>query len=391
MSPGIFEPFDMISPQQLISQYSDWLYFSLVLVFFIAIAGLTLRRHFDQPYVKPLIVSVGLMLTIAAFMKRDWLRMLFDGWGVVGAILLVVVVAVIPYGMARGFGMPAGKAFSLTYVLFYILSWVKFSSFYTGLADHRLGVVNLGLLALFLYAVYQMLPFRVASKIPIPSAGNFAFANLPAVTRDIDIQNTEEKAITNQIWPLTKQEIRTIGELEEALAGVQRVIEHSPNNMKTEDRTKIVNFLGQAMKKDVLFKNDLARMQKMVARISKIDAEELEKMRQRMNAASLQEKQVLRAEIQREGLKLKTEKEVMDCDQRLGRSIEAFQNLINEAAAVISRSAYPLDAKPVLAKSRQVLKDIIDILKEIKRLEERLLDLTRDGKKLLKNEKTVTG
>ena len=122
MLSSLLFPLDQIKPSQVLSQYSEWIYFTLVLVFFISVSGITLRKHFDKPYVKPLIISVGLMLTFSVFKYRGRLTTIFEGWGILGTILLVIIAATIPYGLARGFGLPGGKAFYLTYILFYILS-----------------------------------------------------------------------------------------------------------------------------------------------------------------------------------------------------------------------------------------------------------------------------
>jgi len=53
MPSSLFSPFDAIQPSQILSQYSEWIYFTLILVFFISISGIALRKHFDKPYVKP--------------------------------------------------------------------------------------------------------------------------------------------------------------------------------------------------------------------------------------------------------------------------------------------------------------------------------------------------
>jgi p-aminobenzoyl-glutamate transporter AbgT len=71
-------------------------YFTLILVFFVSVAGITLRKHFDKPYVKPLIISVGLMLTVGVFRFKDQVVEVFEGWGILGTILLVVMAATIP-------------------------------------------------------------------------------------------------------------------------------------------------------------------------------------------------------------------------------------------------------------------------------------------------------
>ena len=87
-------PLNQIKPSQVISQYSEWIYFTLVLVFFISISGITLRKLFEKSYVKPLIISVGLMLTFSVFKYRERLNAIFEGWEILRTILLVLIVGV---------------------------------------------------------------------------------------------------------------------------------------------------------------------------------------------------------------------------------------------------------------------------------------------------------
>ena len=134
---------------------SEWIYFTLMLVFFISIAGITLRKHFDKPYVKPLIISVGLMLTIGIFKFKISLVSIFEGWGILGTVLLGIVASTIPYSLSRGFGLSKSKAFYLTYILFYILSWLQYPDIYYFFGDNNLGLVNLGLLILFIVAIFK--------------------------------------------------------------------------------------------------------------------------------------------------------------------------------------------------------------------------------------------
>jgi len=53
----------------------------------------------------------------------------------------------------------------------------------------------------------------------------------------------------------------------------------------------------------------------------------------------------------------------------------------------IKISSYPYDAKPQLVKARMILKDIFEILEETKRLEKRVIKLTKVEKRLLKKER----
>ncbi len=160
MPSSLLFPLEEINPSQLLSQYSEWIYFTLILIFFISVSGISLRRHFDKPYVKPFIISVGLMLTVGVFMFKDRMRMIFEGWGILGTILLLIVAVTIPFGLCRGFGLSTSKAFYLTYILFYLLSWTKFPQFYHSLADQNLGLINLFLLILFFVAVFKVIKFH---------------------------------------------------------------------------------------------------------------------------------------------------------------------------------------------------------------------------------------
>jgi len=91
MTLSMLYPFNEIQPGEFLSQYSEWIYFTLVMVFFISVSGITLRRHFDKPYVKPLIISTGLIMTVGVFMMKEQLTIIIEGWGVLGSILLVLM------------------------------------------------------------------------------------------------------------------------------------------------------------------------------------------------------------------------------------------------------------------------------------------------------------
>ena len=43
-------PLDQIKPTKILTQYSEWIYFTLILVFFISVTGITLRKHFDKAF-----------------------------------------------------------------------------------------------------------------------------------------------------------------------------------------------------------------------------------------------------------------------------------------------------------------------------------------------------
>jgi hypothetical protein len=386
MAEAILYPLDRILPSQLLSQFSEWIYFSLILVFFISVAGITLRKHFDRPYVKPLIISVGLMLTVGVFMFKNQLVMIFEGWGILGLILLVFLVATIPFGLCRGYGMPAKKAVYLTYILIYIVAWFKFPVFFYSLANHNLGLVNLGLLILFFVAVFKMIPLG-KSKENLTRGLVDKSPFRPEIKQEMEIQNKEKKLVKNQAIKITKFEIRTTKDMAEALAEIQHIIETNKNSLSREEREKITSILQNLSNKETIFKKGLWSLQKNFQQISSIDAKQLQNLKERIKKASEKERQILKAELEREEKKLGIEKIIFDLEKRLNQYINSFNKFLGQSVEHLGRPENLFEAKDNLAKARVVLKDISEMLKETKRLEEKIVNLSKAEKVLLKKEK----
>jgi len=385
MVSSLLFPLDQIKPSQVLSNFSEWIYFTLILVFFISLSGIALRKHFEKPYVKPLIISVGLMLTFSVFRYRGRLTAIFEGYGIVGTILLVVIVGVIPFGLARGFGMPGGKAFYLTYILFYILSWVKFPEIYHMLADNNLGLVNLGLLVLFFVAI-----FKVVKSGKLPSLGSPKFAGgnplRPEISREIEIEGDESGLVKGRAEKMTKIEIRSIEDMAEALAEIQQIIETHRNNLPKEERERIGHILKDISKKEELFNRSVQNLRKLFQRIDIIDLKELQELKERLTKVDDKEKQIVKAEIREEEEKIRIEKAIFEYETRLGQYLKSFNGFLMEAVDHIRGSLYPYDANTPLSKARVVLKDILEMAKETKALEDKLIRLTKSEKKLLKKE-----
>jgi hypothetical protein len=386
MAEAILYPLDRILPSQLLSQFSEWIYFSLILVFFISVAGITLRKHFDRPYVKPLIISVGLMLTVGVFMFKNQLVMIFEGWGILGLILLVILVATIPYGLCRGYGMPAKKAVYLTYILFYIVACFKFPVFYHSLASHNLGLVNLGLLILFFVAVFKMIPFGKSRNNYVNDLVRTSSFR-PEIQQEMETQNKEKNLVKNTAVKITKVEIRTIKDMTKALAEIQRIVETNNNNLSREEREKITHTLQKLSDKENVLKVGFSSLKKNLQKINTIDTKQLQNLKERLKKASEKEQKIIKPEIEFEEKKLKTEKIILDLEVRLNQYITSFNKFLGQSVEQLGQPEKLFEVKDNLYKARILLNDISEMLKETIRLEEKLVNLTQVEKTLLKKEK----
>ena len=385
MASSLLFPLEQIKPSEILAQYSEWVYFTLVMVFFLSLSGVALRKHFEKPYVKPLIISVGLMLTFSVFRYRERLTAIFEGWGILGTILLVAVVGIIPYGLARGFGMPGGRAFYLTYILFYILSWVKFPVVYHSLADQNLGLVNLGLLVLFFVAIFKVVKFgKLPSLAPARFEGSSPVKS--EIGQEIEVENKENRLVKSRAEKMTKIEIRSVEDIAEALAEIQQIVSTRRNALTQEERERIARILKEISKDEDIFKKRLKSLQELFLRIDAVDAKHLQELRERMAKVDGKERQVVKTEIVEEEEKIRIEKTILEFERKLAQYLNSFNKFILEAVEHIKRSPYPYDANAPLSQARAVLKGILEMAKETKLLEDRLVKLTKTEKKLLKKE-----
>ena len=386
MSSSILSPLDIIKPSEFLSQYSEWVYFTLILVFFISIAGVTLRHYFDKPYVKSLIISVGLMLTVGVFMIKDRIAIIFESWGALGTVLLIIMAAIVPYGLCTGFGMQAGKAFHVTYILFYILSWIKFPQLFHGLAEHNLGLVNLALLIFCVFCVFKLFDFK-RSAGTIKRDLIYRNPNRHQIEDEISFEDKEKRLVKGQGRKKTAIEMHSIEDIVSELAGIQRIIDKSGDNLSFEDRTKMARLLGEMKKKENIFRNQANTLQKVFQQMKVLEVKQLQKLKQRIANASGKEKQILKNELAREYEKIRIEQVAGALQSRLDQYLSSFNQHIGFAIQKINEQGRPFAAKPHLYNARIILNDILKMLKDMKSMESKLVSLIITEKHLLKKER----
>ncbi|MCK4819878.1 hypothetical protein KA005_29200, partial [bacterium] len=289
-------------------------------------------------------------------MFKDSLTAIFEGWGIIGTILLVIMAATIPYGLCRGFGVVAGKSFYLTYILIYILSWVKFPDVYHMLADHNLGIINLGLLILLFIAIFKVVKFSKLLSFTSTNVGDSGPIK-SEIRREIGLENTERRAVKRQAEKMTKVEIRSVEDIADQLVEIQQIIETHKNNLPREERERISSILGEISKEENVFNRSVANLKRLFQHIDKVGIEHLQELKERLTRVDGKEREIVRAELAGEEEKIKIEKDIFDFEKNLGRDLTSFNQCLTSAVDHLRSSPYPYDAKPYLEKARGVLKD----------------------------------
>ena len=176
-------------------------------------------------------------------------------------------------------------------------------------------------------------------------------------------------------------------DLAESLAEIQRIVESHQNNLPREERLRIARILEEISTKEEILNSGLGNVRKLFGQLGAADSKQLQELKGRMTKTNGKERKILKAEIRDEEEKLRIERAIVELEQKLGSYVNVFNERLGLSLQHIRNSPYPYDAKPCLAKARVILKDISEILKEIKILEGEIIKLTKLEKRLLKKER----
>ena len=99
------------------------------------------------------------------------------------------------------------------------------------------------------------------------------------------------------------------------------------------------------------------------------------------------ERKILKEELIGEEEKLKIEKAIFRFEEKLDHYVDSFNTHLGLAIDHLKASPYPYDVKPYLSKAQLNLREISEILKEMKILEEKLVNLSKTEARLLKKER----
>lgn len=394
MASAIFFPLDLISPGQLISEYSEWIYFTLVMVFFMAVAGIALRRHFQHPYVKPLIVAIGLLMAVAVFQKRQYLSLILEGWGSLGSLLLFGMAAVIPFGLAKGLGLPAGRAGWLSYVLLYLLAWAHLPEFFQGLINRGLGIINLVLLVLFVVAIWRGFRIRLARHKWMTSAKDGSLGDWEQrdrqdtedIDRELKIDQAEAKALKKEALPVTSRELKSCEDVEEALKAIQKTINTAKGPLAHSEKEKVVALLRKTASIRKFIQVSASRLKSIFQRINILDEKQIGEMRDRYKNAKGEKQKLIKKELSHENEKLVLRQTVGKLASRLTTSLKAFDDCLNRAVGVFRSGSDPMQSLPVIDEARRAAKNIKTLTMAMSDVEKRMIWILKHERKVMKRE-----
>jgi len=400
MAPTIdvLDPFNRIHPGSFISGYSDWILFTLLLFFFWAVAGIALRRRFEESrYLRALITSTALALAVGTYYSvyRGWLHLGLEGLGFFGAVLLFIVVFFVIFGLMRSYGMRLPNALALGFALFYISLWAVIPNILHTI-QARFPPVNGILLILFVVSVFKVMAafFRHSRKSPLDTVKYLKRTDFtPKDTDDVEIEREEKeekremKLLKKRTMKLTGLEIKTIEEIEYYLEQMTAVIESKGNNIDPEEISELTHALRQIGKKENILKQGLELIKRHVNAYKSIHRKNLPELEKRLEEEKDKKK---RKNIEEEITYQKWMLQALDFMETYGKKIIAFSQTFNKliyTGMQKLKGRYPSEAQDHLLHAHRSLREMRQIYEKQKEIEKYLLKLNKRTISDLKREK----
>jgi hypothetical protein len=380
------DPLEYLDLGALLDKYSDWILFTILLMFFVSIVKLALRKRFEESRsFRVLAGSLGFLLAFSMYYSiyKGWLYLNILGFGLFGAFLLISMILIIVYSFLMSYGVHKTRALAIGYALCYISAWYIFPN-HAELVAAFFPPLNGLLLILFFISIYKAVSSFFQGKSLISAAkdlnanARFSTADDAEVEKEILDDKKEIRHLKRDTLKLTKNEINTINDIDNLLKQMYDLIKGKGNSISQQEVAEITNILRAITKKEDVLKNGLHIMAKHVNAYKTIHKRSIPELQKRLNRAFDKE---IKSKIEREMLYQRRMLEVLDFmrkyEHRIVNFTQAFNQLLFTALERIKNS-HPYDSIPYLKKAHNNLQEMKHIYEKQLKFEKYLI---KTGKK----------
>jgi hypothetical protein len=377
----------------IIDKYSDWILFTILLMFFVSIVKLALRKRFEESRsFRVLTGSLGFLLAFSMYysIHKGWLHLNILGFGIFGAFLMIIMVFIIVYGLLRSYGTHKSRSLALGFSLSYISAWYIFPNHADLIADFFPPLNGL-LLILFFISIYKVVMSFFQGRSLVSTAkdlkARFNTADDAEVEREVSDNKNEIRHLKRDTIKLTKTEINTIDDIEHHLKQMFELVKEKGNKVDQQEIAELTHILRAITRKEEVLKSGLHTITKHINAYKAIHKRSLPELQQRLNRTS--DKRI-RKTIEEEILYQRRMLEVLDFMSRYEHKIVEFTQSFNRllfTALEKLKAQRSSDSLPYLKKAHDDLKDMKHIYEKQKAFEKYLIKLDKKTIRDLKKEK----
>ena len=394
--------FRQISPDRLISQYQDWILFFLLTFFFWSVVTLALKKFFGESKAfRVLATSTALMLSVGMYWAIHVRKLYFtlEGLGMFGAMLLMIIIFFVLFGLNKALKLPQQIALPLGMVLFYI----ALNSMTPNLMSNIQSIFPLSkaiMGILFFASLFFLIRgfFRSVKDKFNPSLKQTAkeIESIPATVQDepeinkeIKDDKKEKKLLKGKTLKLTKMEILSVDDMENSLNHLINLIKANDKNITKDETYKISQLLRQISQKENILVGSMPILKKHTEIYKKHHRKDITELKKRLGESinNPAQQDMIRQEIHYQKRMLETIDFIETYENRIIEFTQQLNNTISKAIEKL-KTIHPHECLEYLEYGKKELTAMKHIFKKQKQLEKYIVSLDKKTIKDLKKEKS---
>ena len=393
----LLSPFRNISPGQFIARYSDWILFTLLILFFWSVVTIALKKRFgDTKASRFLATSTALMLAVGTYymIYKGRLHLSLEGLGMFGAMLILIIIFFILFGLQRNYGMKVSISLPLGFVLFYISIFALTPNLMTNIQD-IFPLAKPIMTVLFAISLFRLITaFFRHSKPNLLKIGKtlekstISVNDEPEINKEIKEDKKEKKLLKGKTLKLTKMEIRSVDDMENSLNHLIKLIKANDKNITKDETYKISQLLRQISQKENILVGSMPILKKHTEIYKKHHRKDIAELDKRLREAinNPPQQNMIRQEIHHQKQMLETIDFIQTYENRILKFTQQLNKTISKAIEKL-KTIHPHECLEYLEYAKKELSAMKHILKKQKELEKYIVSLTKKSVKNLKKEK----
>jgi hypothetical protein len=383
---NLLHPFQSLEIPNFYDLNHSWIDFFIFLCLFVSVAKLTIGRRFQGRDGRILSVVVGLVLSLSLSLAEMKMGFSIGSFGPIAAAIVIFLMGLVIFYLIRSVGAGFGPAGSLAFIITYFLIRATAPNFFLWIEENQwTGFVHLGLVVALIISFWKVIS-AFLSKGKMESWGRSLERshdqNLD-LKPNIDQEKNEKSLIKSRLEKITKKGVKNGKEIVEDLKEMLKIIDEFGDTDR--GRHLVSEKIRDIASRENLILNQLGSLKEISARIESFDLKAFKDLKARWDKVPDKEKGIVREEIQIEKDKILSEEKLREMEAEVMRYDKDFRYSLNMAVASL-RSNQPNQARDWVLKAIKAEEEAVNILKEMKSLEDRLLKLTKMEFRTLRKE-----
>jgi hypothetical protein len=364
----------------------QWVDFVIFFCLFVSVAKLTLGRRFEGREGRVLSIVIGLVLALSLSIMERKMDFSIRSFGPIAAAILILLMGLVIFYLVKSVGSGNAAAGSVALITTYFLIRATVPNFFLWLEENNWAAsIHLALLVAVVIAFWKVVS-SFWSRGSIQSWGRpLERSHDPDLDQkeNINRERSERPLIKSRLEGITRKGIKEGREIIEDLKEMVKIVDKYGDTDR--GRHLIAEKIKELAPRENLILNRLASLKEISERIENFDLKAFKELGARWDKVPEKERNIVKEEILIEKDKILSEEKLRELESELARYDKDLRYGLNMAVASL-RSNQPSQARDWLTKAIKAEEEAINIFEEMKRLEDRLLKLTRMELRTFKKE-----